>query len=198
MLTKKIQILLAALALTALPATIMAQGLGKAPTPTAGKAKGVVTADALVQRYQSLAGGTVANAKALIDGLRAGNPFTLSWTYEVTTPGTTTCTTTKSLVPGMPGKQTCTTTPPQTNTVTETFTIDPPTGTLGFGNIDIALALTERSLSDASMSPPNPRQLGAALVGGTEGSVQFPGILRLHADGMGWGAIAKKLGYELK
>ena len=197
MLTTKIQVLLAALALIALPAAVMAQGAGKPPTRTAAGAKGVVTADALVQRYLTLA-GSEANAKALIGGLRTSNPFTLSWTYEVTTPGTTTCTTTKSLVPGMPGKQTCTTTQPQTNTVTETFTIDPPTGTLGFGNIDIALALTDRSLSDASMSPPNPRQLRAALVGGSEGSVQFPGILKLHADGMGWGAIAKKLGYELK
>lgn len=65
-------------------------------------------------------------------------------------------------------------------TATETFT--PPTGKMGYGNVDNALALAETSLQQKKISNPTPAQLEASV---TE-------VLKLRADGMGWGQIAKR------
>lgn len=73
-------------------------------------------------------------------------------------------------------------------TSTESFT--PPTGKMGYGNVDIALALAEASLKEQGITNPTPAQLGAALVGDK-------GILQMRADGKGWGQIANSLGFKL-
>jgi len=65
-------ILLLASALLAMPGAIHAQGV----TPTAAGKGGTVSADQLVQRYVTLAGGP-ANAKSLVNGLRTGADITL-------------------------------------------------------------------------------------------------------------------------
>lgn len=65
-------------------------------------------------------------------------------------------------------------------TTTETFT--PTTGKMGYGNVDNALALAETSLQQKRISNPTPAQLEASV---TE-------VLKLRADGLGWGQIAKR------
>jgi hypothetical protein len=70
-------------------------------------------------------------------------------------------------------------------TTKETFT--PPTGKMGYGNIDNALALAEASLKDKGITRPTPTQLEASTME----------ILRLRAGGDGWGQIAQSLGFKL-
>ena len=65
-------------------------------------------------------------------------------------------------------------------TTTETFT--PPTGKMGYGNVDNALALAETSLQQKKISNPTPAQLEASV----------KDVLKMRADGMGWGQIAKR------
>jgi len=66
---------------------------------------------------------------------------------------------------------------------------DPPTGKMGYGNVNIALALAQKSLPEN----PSPEQLQAALIG----TSAKPGILALRADGQGWGQIAQSMGFKL-
>lgn len=66
---------------------------------------------------------------------------------------------------------------------------DPPTGKMGYGNVDIALALAQKSLPEN----PTPEQLKAALIG----TSAKPGILAQRADGQGWGQIAQSMGFKL-
>jgi hypothetical protein len=68
---------------------------------------------------------------------------------------------------------------------TETFT--PPTGQMGWGNVDNAIAIAERLLKDQGITDPTPAQLDAAMVE----------VLDLRAGGMGWGQIANSLGFKL-
>jgi hypothetical protein len=70
-------------------------------------------------------------------------------------------------------------------TSTETFT--PPTGKMGYGNVDTALALAEASLKEKGITKPTPAQLEASLTD----------ILKMRADGKGWGQIANSLGFKL-
>jgi hypothetical protein len=73
-------------------------------------------------------------------------------------------------------------------TTKETFT--PPTGKMGYGNIDNALALAEASLAKQGITNPTPTQLEAALVG-------KDGILQMRAAGQGWGQIAHSMDIKL-
>lgn len=66
---------------------------------------------------------------------------------------------------------------------------DPPTGKMGYGEVDTALALAQKQLPEN----PTPEQLKAALIG----TAQKPGVLALRADGMGWGKIAQDMGFKL-
>jgi hypothetical protein len=83
-----------------------------------------------------------------------------------------------------------------------TVTIQPPTEKMGFGNIDIALALAQASLNEQNIFNPTPEQLQAALLGGSvtrpDGAqATLPGVLDMRAGGMGWGEIAHALGFKL-
>ncbi len=83
-----------------------------------------------------------------------------------------------------------------------TTTIDPPTGKMGWGNVNIALALAQASLKQQGITNPTPDQLKAALNGGTitnasGQTVQMSGVLQMRADGKGWGEIAQSLGFKL-
>jgi len=83
---------------------------------------------------------------------------------------------------------------------TESFT--PPTGKMGYGNIDNALALAEASLKQQGITNPTPAQLEAALMGGSittssGKTVKLEGVLQMRADGKGWGQIANSLGFKL-
>jgi hypothetical protein len=126
------------------------------------------SADRLAHKYSDFA-GSESNAAALVSGLRGGSDITLSSTAS-----------------GGGG----------------TVTIDPPTGKMGFGNVNIALALAQASLKEQGIANPTPAQLQAALNGGAmTGSsgktVQLPGVLRLRAEGKGWGEVAHSLGFKL-
>jgi len=70
-------------------------------------------------------------------------------------------------------------------TATETFT--PPTGKMGYGNVDHALALAAASLEKKGITQPTPAQLEASLMD----------VLKMRADGMGWGQIAQARGVKL-
>jgi hypothetical protein len=65
----------------------------------------------------------------------------------------------------------------------------PPTGKMGFGNVNIALALTEAQL--ANVENPTIADIQNALMNGNNG------ILTLRAQDMGWGQIAHTLGFKL-
>jgi len=68
-------------------------------------------------------------------------------------------------------------------------TISNPTSKMGYGNVDITLALAEKQLS--GISNPTPAQLNNALTNAENG------ILTLRAQGNGWGEIAHILGFKL-
>ncbi len=68
---------------------------------------------------------------------------------------------------------------------TETFT--PPTGKMGYGNVDNALALAEASLREKGITNPTPAQLEASVMD----------ILKMRAAGQGWGQIAQAKGFKL-
>lgn len=70
-------------------------------------------------------------------------------------------------------------------TTSETFT--PPTGKMGYGNVDNALALATASLEKKGITQPTPAQLEASLME----------VLKLRADGQGWGQIAQAQGVKL-
>jgi hypothetical protein len=79
--------------------------------------------------------------------------------------------------------------------------IGPITKPMGFGNVFITLALVQAELKKAGVSAPNADQLRAALTGDRttidNKTVGLAGVLTMHAQGAGWGEIAKVLGLNL-
>lgn len=82
----------------------------------------------------------------------------------------------------------------------------PPTRSMDYGNIRIALVLAREQLAQFGIARPNPAQLKAALVGGGVASrtnervatpVLLPGVLQMRAGGMSWQAIASSMGVTL-
>lgn len=80
-------------------------------------------------------------------------------------------------------------------------TFSAPTQPMGYGNINITLALAEKSLQQVGITDPTPEQVQAALLGGmvqtATGPVSLAGVLAARAAGMGWGEIAQSLGVKL-
>ena len=117
--------------------------------------------------------GSQENAQSLFTGLRNGTPITLNSTTTATG--------------GAAG--------------TTSLTIDPPTRSMGNGNVFISLALAKQQLASHGITEPTPQQIQAALTGGTitaDGkTVVLQGVLTQRADGMGWGEIAKSSGTNL-
>ena len=143
-------------------------------------AEATVPAARLADRYADLAGSEQA-ATNLVSDLRTGGDFTV--TEEVTT----------------------TTTNPDGTTTTTTSTVDKtivnPNGPMGYGEINITLAMAQ-ALVDSGAYP----DLQSALTGttttvtnadGTTTTTTTGGVLAMRADGMGWGQIARKLGFNL-
>lgn len=145
--------------------------LGAASAFAADPAPASKPATQLVTTYSTFAGSN-ANATALVDGLRTGSSITL---------------TSSSSTSGSAG------------TPSTTFT--PATSKLGYGNVNIALALAQAELTKLGITDPTPVQLQAALNGGTvttsTGPTTLSGVLQLRSEGKGWGAIAKSLGFNL-
>jgi hypothetical protein len=69
---------------------------------------------------------------------------------------------------------------------TSTKTFIPPTGKMGYGHVDNALALAEASLKEKGITKPAPAQLEKSLMD----------ILKMRANGKGWGQIAYSLGFK--
>ena len=131
----------------------------------------------LASTYATFAGSNT-NADALVQGLRNGSPVTLETTTTVKNANGT------------------------TTTATAPTTFQPATSKLGYGNVNIALALTEAQLTKLGITDPTAAEIEAALNGGTvtlaDGSTQtLQGVLALRAQGEGWGQIAKTLGFNL-
>jgi hypothetical protein len=80
----------------------------------------------------------------------------------------------------------------------ETVSFNSPTKPMGYGNITRSMDLAQRQLAAQGITNPTPTQLQAAMTGGTiknaDGTVKtYDGVLKLRADGMGWGQIARKV-----
>ena len=103
----------------------------------------------------------------------------------------------KSLVTGLRTGSTITLEP--TTQEEKSVSFKPRTEKMGNGNINIALAIAEKSLS--GVKDPTNADLQAALMGGeiktSSGTVKLEGVLQMRADGMGWGQIANELGFKL-
>ena len=122
-----------------------------------------------------------ATADATINALRTGGDFT--YTEQVTT----------------------TTTNPDGTTTTTTSTVERtavnPNGPMGYGEVNITLAIAEKLVAAGEYT-----DLQSALTGttttvtnadGTTTTTTTGGILAMRADGMGWGQIANELGFKL-
>ena len=143
-------------------------------------AQATVPAGRLAERYADLAGSPEAAAE-LIGHLRSGDDFTVTETVTTTT------------------------TNPDGTTTTSTSTVDRvivnPNGPMGYGEINITLSMAQ-ALVDAGTYA----DLQSALTGttttvtnpdGTTTTSTSGGVLAMRADGMGWGQIAKQLGFNL-
>src|SRR4051812_4772559 len=69
----------------------------------------------------------------------------------------------------------------------------PPTGKMGYGNVDISLAIAQAKLSAEGVASPTPEQLRVVLIG----TSNAPGVLAMRASGEGWGQIAHTNGFKL-
>lgn len=134
----------------------------------------------LVDRYTDLAGSSEA-AEDLVSDLRTGGDFTV--TEEVTT----------------------TTTNPDGTTTTTTSTVERtivnPNGPMGWGEVNITLSLAQALVDSGAAADLETALTGATTTvtnpDGTTTTTTTDGVLAMRADGMGWGAIAKELGFNL-
>lgn len=170
-----LSIAIGAALLAAVPA--FAQSTGDDTTVIA---KASVPQSRLVSRYTDLAGSDAA-ATDLVNDLRTGVDF------SVTTDVTTTVTNADGT--------TTTTTAPVTTTIAN------PNGAMGWGEVNITLSLAQALLDSGAAT-----DLQSALTGttttvtnpdGTITTTTAGGVLAMRADGMGWGQIAKELGFNL-
>jgi hypothetical protein len=170
---KKNLIALAAIALISVPALsqTVAVATPTAPVVAPTTTQTTTTPARKLATQYSQFAGSQKNAEALIAGLRDDTSVTL--------------------VAGADS----------TNPAAPSATFTPATGKLGYGNINIALALAKEDLAKLGIANPTPEQLAAALNGGTvttkTGSVTLNGVLAQRQNGMGWGQIANAMGVKL-
>ncbi|MHB8911265.1 MAG: hypothetical protein ACYC42_01115 [Lysobacter sp.] len=147
---------------------------------TAVIAEASVPQDRLVDRYSELAGSDAA-ATDLISDLRTGGDFSV--TQDVTTTVTN------------PDGTTTTTTAPVTTTIAN------PNGAMGWGEVNITLSLAQALLGSGAAPDLQSALTGASTTvtnpDGTTTTTTAGGVLAMRADGMGWGQIAKELGFNL-
>ena len=138
---------------------LFGSGLALAQTANDGTASTTITSPegARMASSYSSFAGSLENAQSLVNGLRTGNSITLG--------------------PSLTGP----------NATAPSASLAPATGKMGYGNVNIAIALAKTSLAQQSISNPTPAQLSAAL----------SGVLGQRSQGMGWGQIAKDMGVTL-
>lgn len=120
----------------------------------------------IASRFVALA-GCEDNAVALVESLREGAPVNLS--YAGANP----------------------------DDVPWVVAIEPPTGAMDWNDVRMALILARDALMAVGVLRPSGEQLQAVLLGGevaVPGArvVNFRGVLRMRADGDGWGRIASE------
>jgi hypothetical protein len=85
--------------------------------------------------------------------------------------------------------------------VTTTNTFSPATGSMGNGNVRIALLLAKQQLAGVGITQPTGQQIQASLTGGdvivNGQTTTLQGVTTLRAGGMGWGRIAQTYGVKL-
>ncbi len=190
MLTKGMKKLIVGVTVVAAPAFAMAQ-----------------SAELLINKYTALV-GTIplsseqarSNATALVNGLRDGVKITMT---SSAAPSEALCKP-GGIIPVPVMSLSLSVIPVGGQTYTVEFT--PPTGNMGYGNVDNALTLAKGSLANFHIvttiaDSGQERAVTAAdvcvaLVGGvvtTKSGTQhtLPGILKLRSEGWGWGEISK-------
>ena len=75
--------------------------------------------------------------------------------------------------------------------------IDPPTAPMDWSDVRMSLMMARDALTGFGVLRPSGEQLQAVLLGGEVAvpgarSVAFRGVLRMRADGLGWGRIASE------
>lgn len=140
----------------------------------------------LVERYSG-SEGFPEDASDIVTDLRTGGEFTVE-------------TTTTKPVLNADGTQA--TNPDGSlkfETVTTTETIENPNGPMGWGGVNITLAMAEKLISSGKAESLEEALMGTPDVTNADGTVTegTDGLLQMRADGMGWGKIAKELGFKL-
>lgn len=162
-----------------------------APPPPADD--GSVPRDRLVDEYSdSLFDGDDIAAGEAVSALRTGGDFTVvsTVTRQATNPDGTPATNPDGT--------------PRMETVSIESIVDNPNGPMGWGEVDHSLGLAEAMVDNGSAASMEEALLGAAVVttvtnpdGTTTTTTTYEGgLLELRADGMGWGQIAKELGFK--
>jgi hypothetical protein len=123
----------------------------------------------IAAHYEGFA-GSQDNAIALVEALRHGTPVKLA--PSATAAG---------------------------NSLPSMTMIKPPTGTMEWPDIERALAAAQVTLARADITRPSGEQLEAVLVGGDVTNAKgetltLPGILPLHAAGIGWQRVVELSG----
>ena len=80
-----------------------------------------------------------------------------------------------------------------------TTTVENANGPMGYGEVNIALGMADKLVQDGNAETGEDALYGTADTTGIDGTVTegTAGVLELRADGMGWGKIAKELGFKL-
>lgn len=86
-----------------------------------------------------------------------------------------------------------------TNADGTTTTIENSNGPMGYGEVNIALGMAEKMVDGGDAESWQDALYGTGDVTNSDGTVTegTEGILQMRADGMGWGQIAKELGFKL-
>ena len=127
--------------------------------------------------------GSEEQAAIVVDGLRQGKSFSYttgeSEVFEKETP--------------IEANNTPT---PENPIEVDPNIIEPPTDSMGYGNVKLTLKLAESKLAEMGITQPTNEQLSAVLPGGNIDGQPVDGVLVMRADGMGWGEIAHQ--YNMK
>jgi len=159
------------------------------PPPDTTETDAGVPKDRLVDEYSApLFNGDDVAAGDAITGLRTGGDFTVEVTYQDTNPDGTPAVDAN----GNPVM------------VTEQRLIANPNGPMGWGEVDHSLGLAQALVDTGQAGSFDEALLGAATTttvtnadGTTTTTTTYAGgLLDMRADGMGWGQIAKELGFK--
>lgn len=190
---KNATILLAAAVAAALFAATPAFAQDAPDAPETVENDAGVPKDRLVDEYAApLFDGDEVAAGEAITALRSGGDFTVTTTEtrQVTNAD-------GSLATNPDGT-------PKMETVTIETTIENPNGPMGWGEVDHSLGIAQALVENGNAGSFEEALMGTATTetvtnadGTTTTTTTYEGgILQMRADGMGWGQIAKELGFK--